>query len=836
VNGSSSIMEHMEQLDEFNVQIVIDCTSSMQSTIEACSQALVTATTILSQLGRVKIGLTTYVDYCDTPHPVRKRSEPTSDVEKLQEKIRTNLKAHGGGDEPEAVKTALNDVLFNVKSKIDLVFLFTDASPHTEWGMATGRSNHYRKEIAHIESHYGSKGITDWFKLGREYERRGIPIITFLLGMSTEVANNYFPITSYLSGGMVVRVTKTTPQAISDQMIGFTKALAANEESPDLSLYAGIKLVEHPKEADLFTCQSEKDAMEKSILPKIVKGKLDRTHVRRKSQCTIEEKTPEEIVNKMQELNKYVKMERNSKREYRKTKRIEECGVKAIEAVKHLDEPSPEETETGTDDATKSQLAEDFAISTKAECLIPTLSKHKLSVPDENGEELNTTAELTPNRLSPQLSIEHSNDDSQIPGLNTQNSLTVERALSGRSNQHEDQDEGSSFMEDKEDEVEDDDAEPLEDDDDMTGEDLRPTDCLRTDQQSSNEEDEDNQAIIKTKEEENQDDRLSNEGQDPQSDDQSSDQDQYKSESPHNDDTNATTRITTTTSEPQESQDSDSPINREIIEDNLLLAVDPAERRRSIEDHRLNVSVGGCSRENGVKLEGDVSFEEQALDDSDVQDGVTSEEEGERIDLDGERSEKIGDNKVMTPLRDSASSEVLPSVEGGERGSPKAVFDDWLRKSQEDIHNLQLEEEQEEEQEEQAGDKDEDVTSSSSSSGEELKDTPVITDQGLQDPQEEQEGVTVDTKVSEGEKDIRMTSGEQADNYIDARKSDAPSELRRRKVEQPDAEVEEETPVREAETSSKGRNPLAISPALVVLGLLVVLIIFLTIRRLTSTD
>eukprot|EP00357_Protocruzia_adherens_P000001 CAMPEP_0115000590 /NCGR_PEP_ID=MMETSP0216-20121206/16853_1 /TAXON_ID=223996 /ORGANISM="Protocruzia adherens, Strain Boccale" /LENGTH=313 /DNA_ID=CAMNT_0002365727 /DNA_START=30 /DNA_END=967 /DNA_ORIENTATION=- len=305
--------------EDFNVQIVIDTTGSMSSTIQACSEALVSATGSLSQLGSVKMGLHTYVDYCDGPHPTYKRSEPTSDVAGLQDKIRENLKANGGGDEPEAVKTALNDVLNNVDTKLDLVLLLTDASPHCEWGAAMGQSNHYAAENKHIKEHYGDKGITDWFKLAREYEERGISVITFLLGSSAEVANNYYPILSSVSGGLVLKVTKTTAQAISEQIITFTKALAFGEDTSNLSLCEGIELLEHPREAELLDCVDEKEAMTKEILPKVEKGRVDTTKESGRMKCMVSKKATADVFEKVQELNSYVQMEHSSKMAYRKS-------------------------------------------------------------------------------------------------------------------------------------------------------------------------------------------------------------------------------------------------------------------------------------------------------------------------------------------------------------------------------------------------------------------------------------------------------------------------------------------------------------------------------------
>ncbi|ETV95934.1 hypothetical protein H310_10593 [Aphanomyces invadans] len=145
--------------------------------------------------GRLMVHIVSYKDYCDGDNlltTVSRRSGRNDAIVKFVD----TLEATGGGDNPEAVKTALNHVIQTVDeiraagapTSRALVFLYTDAPPHH----AMTQSSNMTKEIRAIESNPKYRGGHDWFQIQRTLRTLDVPVYTF-----------HSPVTTYHSRRVV---------------------------------------------------------------------------------------------------------------------------------------------------------------------------------------------------------------------------------------------------------------------------------------------------------------------------------------------------------------------------------------------------------------------------------------------------------------------------------------------------------------------------------------------------------------------------------------------------------------------------------------------------------
>ncbi len=129
-------------------------TASMDSYISSLYQVLDQIFTMVRILfgGKVFLHIISYKDYCDKT--VIDQCHNTSEIKQW---IKTNLTALGGGDKPEAAKTALNELYKHVtqilnSSKNSIVFVYTDAPPHHDH-VGSNKDN-INKERNYIQKNY----------------------------------------------------------------------------------------------------------------------------------------------------------------------------------------------------------------------------------------------------------------------------------------------------------------------------------------------------------------------------------------------------------------------------------------------------------------------------------------------------------------------------------------------------------------------------------------------------------------------------------------------------------------------------------------------------------
>lgn len=135
---SQSIVERAFDLRNagLDVAICIDCTGSMQPTIDAARKALEEMLTILKSLApKLRLAVVQYRDLGDLKDGARVESPLATNVDEVRDKL-GKLNAGGGGDVPERVEKglalALDPALGWRKQANKLVVVIGDAPPHPE--------------------------------------------------------------------------------------------------------------------------------------------------------------------------------------------------------------------------------------------------------------------------------------------------------------------------------------------------------------------------------------------------------------------------------------------------------------------------------------------------------------------------------------------------------------------------------------------------------------------------------------------------------------------------------------------------------------------------------
>ncbi|EQC26260.1 hypothetical protein SDRG_15921 [Saprolegnia diclina VS20] len=142
--------------------LVCDTTASMGTYVASLNSTLrqIFALTKVLFHGRLTLHIVSYKDYCDGNDVVTYCSQRTHTNHDMITFV-SKLQASGGGDHPEAVKTALNQVCAMRTAGTAVVLLYTDAPPHHR---ATA-SRFQAREAAAIAANRLYHGGADWFEL-----------------------------------------------------------------------------------------------------------------------------------------------------------------------------------------------------------------------------------------------------------------------------------------------------------------------------------------------------------------------------------------------------------------------------------------------------------------------------------------------------------------------------------------------------------------------------------------------------------------------------------------------------------------------------------------------
>lgn len=192
---------------------------------KACCVCFEEILSIISILGggAVRLRFLAYGDY-DTPENVTCISGYDEDAFAVLQA--THI--FGGGDSPEASKTALNallDTAANDPCTANAVFLFTDAPPHSDAPGATGSTrSHIQKERALLGDRF------DWCNLCRRFSAAAIPVTTFMPAYLAPTLARY-----YGGLGQLISLQMTTPTAIAEAVVNaFSCMIGHPLEDPSL--------------------------------------------------------------------------------------------------------------------------------------------------------------------------------------------------------------------------------------------------------------------------------------------------------------------------------------------------------------------------------------------------------------------------------------------------------------------------------------------------------------------------------------------------------------------------------------------------------------------------
>jgi len=232
---NASNAESKEEADAAapHLYFVIDTTGSMSSYIASLNVVLEQILRMVRILfaGNVRLHIIGYKDYCDSEVIAE-----CHDNASIPQWVAKNLRASGGGDAPEAAKTALNVLYEHIvghdaaRGRNSFVFVYTDAAPHHPH---IGSTN-IAKERAAIERKFQSPSPGfDWVAICRSFSSLGVPFFIFLSrGISTSTRSFWQML------GSVVLLPSTQSDHITKATIGVLSQLMGADDEHFVEKYA----------------------------------------------------------------------------------------------------------------------------------------------------------------------------------------------------------------------------------------------------------------------------------------------------------------------------------------------------------------------------------------------------------------------------------------------------------------------------------------------------------------------------------------------------------------------------------------------------------------------
>ncbi|KAJ7852874.1 hypothetical protein B0H13DRAFT_1728719 [Mycena leptocephala] len=175
--------------------VVTDATASMGGYLDALKSSI-PEILALAKLSGVfsRLGVLAYKDYTDAPEEIAAWSGWNTDT--LLQFVR-DLEPTGGGDFPEAAKTALIRGLQAVnKESKTLVLWYADAPPHHISGQS------HENDIAEAKAF--PAGAVDWVKLCHTARRRNCTVFTFTPNSMDHAHSSFYVLLSELTGGISI--------------------------------------------------------------------------------------------------------------------------------------------------------------------------------------------------------------------------------------------------------------------------------------------------------------------------------------------------------------------------------------------------------------------------------------------------------------------------------------------------------------------------------------------------------------------------------------------------------------------------------------------------------
>eukprot|EP00746_Dinoflagellata_sp_MGD_P161979 gnl/MRDRNA2_/MRDRNA2_89338_c0_seq1.p1 gnl/MRDRNA2_/MRDRNA2_89338_c0~~gnl/MRDRNA2_/MRDRNA2_89338_c0_seq1.p1 ORF type:complete len:1020 (-),score=179.88 gnl/MRDRNA2_/MRDRNA2_89338_c0_seq1:199-3189(-) len=217
-------VSHLPKAVDGSVRIIVlvDATGSMGSYCSSVGSTLKQLFAVLDVLfeGTAQVDIVAYEDYCDGDR-VLSACEGGQNDRKTTKEFAAKLRAGGGGDHPEAVKTALNHIVEILRkhnaddaeaSRRTVVIHYTDAPPHHRTKVGSNKDN-LDKEIKAMKS---KEPGFDWVQICKAFLQLGTPVITFIAQTHCNSVTSRF----LLLLGHIVSMPNTTPETITKYTMG----------------------------------------------------------------------------------------------------------------------------------------------------------------------------------------------------------------------------------------------------------------------------------------------------------------------------------------------------------------------------------------------------------------------------------------------------------------------------------------------------------------------------------------------------------------------------------------------------------------------------------------
>lgn len=208
--------------EHIRIVVLVDATGSMGSYCSSVGDTLQQLFAVLDVLfeGTAEVDIVSYEDYCDGQNVLRVCEGQEGGRKKLNA-FASNLKPGGGGDTPEAVKTALNRIVEMLRrhnardtgtSGRTVVIHYTDAPPHHPSKVGSSQDN-ITKEIKALK---GKDPGFDWVDICAAFRELDTPVITFL---ARQYCNSVVSKFMGLLGNVVI-MPDTNPETITRYTMG----------------------------------------------------------------------------------------------------------------------------------------------------------------------------------------------------------------------------------------------------------------------------------------------------------------------------------------------------------------------------------------------------------------------------------------------------------------------------------------------------------------------------------------------------------------------------------------------------------------------------------------
>jgi hypothetical protein len=265
----------------YDLLIIVDATSSMFNYIESLKTSLPKVIAISKLTNSfARIGLLAYRDYSEANHdkggilewsgwyhPENPNATDVISVESLMN-VAANLEPSGGGDFPEATKTALARAYSLMdEHATTIVLLYTDAPPHC-WMVADRDpdSNYHAEQTAlSIKDSYGGYGpyFTDWVSACKQLHTgpKKAAVFCFLdEAVGGPINSGYYTYLSTVTRGACLRLTDSSPHSIAQVTVEVLLAWMGAQKAGVGNVTLPARLVRYKKGDNIKQVKNERDS------------------------------------------------------------------------------------------------------------------------------------------------------------------------------------------------------------------------------------------------------------------------------------------------------------------------------------------------------------------------------------------------------------------------------------------------------------------------------------------------------------------------------------------------------------------------------------------------